>query len=756
MRPVPDAEKPWLMRFFSGSNALQWEQITSGTAPPGWLTSVTPWLDFLSNQPLDRPLLLPVFEANGTRHWYAMAANDQIAGQLLEEVRAFIGPSFSTFSGHWHILLDSDVVEEALKERFDWRVLRINLNAAADRVNVEQGIARYRELLNRRPPIPDRALRPFAMVRNDFDLALVAGNADRAQQFLEELLSSGRIGADQHRFLRIRFLFGLGRIEELAHDRVLIESVLSLALPPQTLVDLVEALYETYIEPHERLLGMPDLTALFKQQVARPFGALFRERKGIRRPRVLRAFFLFEAGQENRGDGRCRAIVETYPKEDADFDLLQLWLRTIAPGRPEHHAERVRQAIVDEDYALAANLALEAVPEPWAYSALLRCVSELDSDVLRTQLLATIRQIDPGTLAILKERDRARYSRLTAEPVLPMRSHADSGWLAWANDVTTRTDEWMPLEVLSNAVLKWDVSAYSNDSDSCTRLASLIGNAAGPSARVFRDAFPILVDFFVEQVQKSIRTFIPLYSMLIKVIAWSGPVSADELEIGTSLTRALFAAAPEKPVYVECLEDLQEIVAANSAPIHLDWALSLAELLVLYPSHDLELRLRVFFSIFGLCRTASHRLSPEQRTVLELLAKDYGCPDLLAELPPAEHDRSDDARATFSGVIGIYTLNEPAGQRARSVIEELLPAATVELNSDLAASDRLRHLARSADLFVFAWKTSTHQAFYCAKEARKGGDLIMPSGGGTASLVRSVLEGVRSLDRAPYRVGPPA
>lgn len=742
MKTIPIAEHTWLSRFFAGSNALRWEGIVSESAPRSWLSSVTPWLDFLSSSPLDRPLLLPVYAAEGRRYWYAMAPDDSVAAQMLEEVRAFIGPSFSRFSGHWHELSDSDDIERALKERFAWRVLRLDLNAATDLANAEQSIARYRSLLSRRPPIPDRAVRPFATVRNDFDLALLAGNAERAQSFLDELVSTGRIGTDQHRFLRVRLLAGLGRVEELVRDRVLIESVMNLALPPQIVVDLVEGLYEVYIEPHERQLGLANLGALFKQHISRHFGALFRERKGIRRPRVLRAFFLFEAEREDRNVRRCAAIVETYPTEDTHHDLVQQWFQAVVPVQAVNHAERVRQAIVDEDYPLATNLALEALPAPWAYSALLRCAEELNQDDLQTQVIDIIRQIDPLVLAALKERDRARYARLIAVPA--PRSNADSGWLAWANEVITRTDEWTPLEVLSNAAPKWDLGAYAADPEVCTRLANLIGNAGEPAGSVFRAAFPALVDFFVQHGETPHRVFIPLYSMLIKVIAWSGSVSASELEIGSTLTRALLSAAPDKSVYRECLQDLQEIITANNAPVHMDWALGLAELLVLYPSDDPDLRLRLFLShIFEMCRSAAHRLSEAQRSVLELLAKDYQCPDLLQKLPPVEHDVANLPPPTFSGVIGIYTLNESAGQRARSVIRQVLPGAAVELNSDLVASDGLRHLAKTADIFVFAWKTSTHQAFYCVKDARKDGDIVLPSGGGTASLVKAVLENVR-------------
>jgi hypothetical protein len=738
MKTVPVAEQSWLVRFFGGSNALQWEGIVSESAPRDWLVSVTPWLDFLSSSPLHHPLLLPVFGTDGTRYWYAMAPDDAVAAQMLEEVRAFIGPSFTKFSGHWHDLSSSNDIERALKERFAWRVLRLDLNATTDLLNVEQSIARYRSVLSRRLPIPDRAVRPFAAVRTDFDLALLAGNAERAQSFLDELVSSGRIGADQHQFLRVRLLAGLGRVEELVRNRVLIESVMNLALPPQIVVDLVESLYEVHIEPHERRLGLSDLGELYKQHIARPFGALFRERKGIRRPRVLRAFLLFEAGREDRDTRRSAAIVQTYPPEDSNSDLIQEWFQAIAPAQLGDRADRVRQAILDEDYPLATSVALEALPERWAYSTLLRCAQELPQGDLHSQVISVIQQIDPVMLASLNERDRARYARLTTVSV--PRLAADAGWLAWANEVNTRADEWTPLEVLSNAAPKWDLSEYAADPQLCTRLANLIGNASEPAASVFRDAFPALVDFFVQHGETPTRAFIPLYSMLIKVLAWSGPLSASELEIGSILTRALLGAAPDKSVYSECLRDLQEVVTANNAPTHLDWALGLAELLVLYPTDDPNLRLRLFLSIFEMCRAASHRLSETQRAVLVLLAKDYQCPDLLLKLPPVEREGEAQGSPAFSGLIGIYTLNEAAGQRARSLIAKRLPGAVIELNSDLVASDRLRHLAKSADIFVFAWKTSTHQAFYCVKDARKDGDIVLPPGGGTASLVKAVLE----------------
>jgi len=62
------------------------------------------------------------------------------------------------------------------------------------------------------------------------------------------------------------------------------------------------------------------------------------------------------------------------------------------------------------------------------------------------------------------------------------------------------------------------------------------------------------------------------------------------------------------------------------------------------------------------------------------------------------------------------------------------------VNSDLVATTQLTNLAKAADLFVFAWKSSSHQAFYCVKDALAGKEPIWAPGKGTASILRAVLD----------------
>jgi hypothetical protein len=123
-----------------------------------------------------------------------------------------------------------------------------------------------------------------------------------------------------------------------------------------------------------------------------------------------------------------------------------------------------------------------------------------------------------------------------------------------------------------------------------------------------------------------------------------------------------------------------------------------------------------------------------------LLAKDYDCSGLLEAFPSLEGDSENLAlRTDFAGLIGIYTLTEPAGQRAQQFLRKLLPQAKVELNADHVATDKLKHLAANADIFVFAWKSSKHQAYFAVKDARGSKQTLLPLGKGSASILDCVL-----------------
>jgi hypothetical protein len=659
------------------------------------------------------------------------------------EVESLIGPSYSDFRGQATDLLDGDEIESALRARFGRCVIRITPGTEDDRQKIADLLLLYQGLLTRRPATPNRTQRPFGQIRSDFDRALLVGNEESATRFLAELVQSGRIGAEQRKCLEIRLLAGLGRWEELARNHALIASVMDLSLPPQTIADVVEALYASYVKPLEEDPDPRGLIASFKQNVATRYGPLFQERKGVRRPTVLRSFLLFELTQGELNLPRCQAILDAHADDGVGLSLARRWLencrQTKVHGKFDAR-ENTRQAIADEDYEIATNLALEAIPEQWAYSALLRCAVEVNSSSVHQRVLALLGEASQSIRDKLSPKDRSRLETLRAigeEASVAV----DADWISWGQWVTSGKYDHSPISVLESAVPKWSVESYALKPDQCLELARIVGNASGPAEQIFRDAFPALVGFFVEQPAAPIRGFAPLYGTLLRVLAWSGAVSRDELELASSLIQALLTVGPSTEAYKECVEDLCEIAAANSAPAHLDWALNVAELLAIFPMQEREAALRFFTQIVGAVRSMGHRVNATQRDVLRILAQDFGCVDLMDTIPvPQVEAGSVAAPPKFEGVIGIYTLMEAAGDRAQRVLSKLLPGARIDVNNDGVATERLKALAANADIFVFAWKSSKHQAYFCAKEARKGRDLLMPLGKGTASIVRSVLD----------------
>jgi hypothetical protein len=172
--------------------------------------------------------------------------------------------------------------------------------------------------------------------------------------------------------------------------------------------------------------------------------------------------------------------------------------------------------------------------------------------------------------------------------------------------------------------------------------------------------------------------------------------------------------------------------------------LNIAELFILYPSQgNDDIRLNLFISIINYFLSIAHRISGPQKDVLNTLAQDYDCPDLLCSFPKEKDDEDGEVlRKDYKGYIGIYTLTDGALQRSSTVLKKYYPQARIEVNNDHEATDQLKSLAKNSDIFVFAWKSSKHQAYFCIKDARAHNEILMASGKGSASIIKCVMDKV--------------
>ncbi|MGJ9418667.1 protein DpdD [Massilia sp. CMS3.1] len=733
-------EPTWLERFFSAPNTMHWEALSARSAPPVWLEQVIPWIDLFS-QPKAKVIVLPVFDRDGPCIWYAAATDSTAATALAAELMAFVGPSYSDFRGQPHPCDSGNAIEEALRARFGNLVFRIVPNADDVRPDIVRALASYLGLQRRRPDAPDRTQQPFGKLRADFDRALLAGNEATAAKLLEALCDTGRVNAEQRKYFEVRMLAGLDRQQELARNSSLLKAVMDLSLPPQTIVDLVDALYATFVEDIEEE-SASSVAAAFEQHIGKHFGALFKERKGVRQANVLKAFFLYEATRQVPDQARCAATIAAFPDDPFGRALLQRWSDQLLAFPESSPAvdplEAARLAVADENYEIAVTWYKQVLPDQRGYAGLLRCAVEFGAPALTAEVLELFDGAPDAIFAMLGDRDQQRLARLRGTSIHPTPITSASDWLEWAQGVAEHRYGGTALALLNESAVRWPIEDYLREADKCAQLAAIVGNADSPAGAVFRDAFPQFVEFFVHRTSRPVRGFVPLYGMLVKMVTWNGGASPDELELVASLVQVVLSVGPDKQSYADVVEDLGEILSANRAATNIDWALNLAEILATHPAPDSECRLRFFSAVQGLMRESSHRVSSAQRSIIRLLSLDFGCQELLSDWPDPIAAIGANV-GTFAGLIAIYTLTEQAGLRARDVLRTMLPNAQIEVNGDSVATDRLRHLAAKADIFVFAWRSSKHQAFFCIKEYRKGRPIHMPVGKGSASILQAAL-----------------
>src|SRR6266567_3280659 len=141
----------------------------------------------------------------------------------------------------------------------------------------------------------------------------------------------------------------------------------------------------------------------------------------------------------------------------------------------------------------------------------------------------------------------------------------------------------------------------------------------------------------------------------------------------------------------------------------------------------------------------SPSLRKPQWMLLAELASELGASEVVKAVRPPE-DEADGAhaaptRGALAGkMVAIYTLTDPAATRAAEFLTRNFDDVVVEVSNDHVASDRLRTLARAADIFVVATRSAKHAATTFIEAQRPPGrPIVYAAGKGSASLIRALF-----------------
>lgn len=745
-------DNPWLARFFAAPNQLEWSAIVGGTIDPEIDHYLRPWLQLLDQPEIRAPIILPFVRSDAVVGWYAITRDAKGGKELGSEIRAWLGPTFLDLFEMAPI--DRDPMAGAMRERSGGIVWRFSGSDAASNREILQRLDNFAALLARRPDLKSNVRRPVGAIRAQFERALLARDAAQAEALIAELKATGRLNEENLKYLDVRLSAGLGLWPQIARDHWLIRTLSDLTLPPQIQSDLIEALYRTYVEESEALNDPSQTRSMFELHIAKRYAGLFASRRGIRTPRVVKSFLLFEQLQPSPNGALLTELFELLP----DNSKLGISVEQTNIQQPPPVDEGAADEAFDDgqfDRALALYRILPISKK--SISRMIHCVNFIDTPESRQDFLAVIDGADQQLIESLTPAVREKLNVLqsptiqiaTTELLFPTAATlppvgSPLGWLKWAEDLSYGRD-LASLELAVQNAATWDIKEFESEALS-RHFADLLGNLVGEAAAVARRSVPQLFgSFFPIGVNPEVGAK-PIASVLFYLIAVDERLSGTDLDLLAQLLSHLLTLGVAEGEYLSTIQDLSEIQDRVRSYKHLPWSLDICETLAIAPAPSKAARaarVEFFVKIVGQSQAFAHRIGPSDMLPIEFLAQDFGVgPDVLTSLRRTEEaeQQSADLRDLNGKTIGIYTLAETAGIRAKAALERMFPGCVVEVNSDTVATAKLRHLAQRADLFVFAWKSSSHAAFYCVKEALPTGEPIWAPGKGTASILRAVLD----------------
>ncbi|UPU36625.1 hypothetical protein M1B72_02660 [Geomonas paludis] len=735
---VPDTENGWLQRFFTAPNALRWGALEDTMIDPLLRDELVAWLSVLGQHGDDLPVLLPRLTDQRTR-WYVCSANPQIIAQVREEVEALVAHAYALVEAYPR-LDAADPCEAALLERFGTGVCTIDVESGCHSV-VLRKFEVYRQLVLRRPQRSAVGARPVGRVRLDFDKALLAGCFDEARSYIDEMRGSGRLSLQNQRFLEIRLLAAQGRWQVVVGNPAYLRSVIDLPLPRRIAGDLIESLYQCHLQQYELSDDPSGAIEAFRQEIRPRYARLFRARNGLKTPTALTSFLLNELCTDAVDAAHCSRLMDEYPPAAPGYPFAKR-IAEMAWQEPvvlKDAAVRAREAYEDDRQEVALELYCTCDPDPEILKQVLRCLAWAKAPEDCDRAWRYCRSCPEEWLEALPARLKETYLALQDRFVSPR----ISDWCDWAEFILNGGDRVQAELIAQQEADQWSLRDFVSSEEKIHKFCTLLDKGMSSAPDFFQSQFPVVYEF-VSASPTPLPNLRPLYVELLQLLALSSSVSESDLVLAQELVRNLLVVGTSPEVYQDVIDAVNELWDKSNSLQYLDWALDLAEMLAINPRPKPELGLRMFLKILQFVQSNRHRVDDASWLTLDMLGLDFEATSYVEQIRPAAEVVQVGTSPELQGKkVGIYSLTEQAALRAKRSLEVLYPGVIVEVNHDHESTQALMNLAKSADIFVFAWRSSKHQAYYCVKECVQKHRFLQPSGKGSTTIVRSVSEHVR-------------
>lgn len=748
----------FLQTFFGGDNRLTLERVEAPHDERMQL--VRPWVQRLRHAP-PLPTVLPRVRADKSVVWYALAFSQEQLRSLADDLLAFVGPTWSTFRGHRAPLVATDPIDSAVAAFTGGTAFKFTSPGVSDTAKAAlEALERMRRVWALRPARDSEVPRATGRVLRDFHLALHSGDRRAAEAELEYLRDHNRLDALNLLFLRIQLLAGLGRWDELETLREL-PAVLQVRRPPPVTEALIRAVYHGRLSGFEANDDPFGAVTRFRGEILPVFGNLFVSPTGMRTPEVTKSFMLAAAAAVPPRVADSEALLAREDLSAADRAWLTRLAALVGPTSasapappPADLLAAAAAATLELDFARAFALAAHAPSSSARAKLLFECAYNLQTlEAERAALRALDELTQPEREAFLHARINAVYwEQLTgrsagAHP--PPDRAAPADWFAWLERLREDPSWSRAVAVAEQGALEWSLEGFLRRPNGASELLAAI--AAQQSIPALQDALPHLLAFFQRDPAWPRESLRALYLGLLDFVIYSTKGGAGTLGRIRDLMEAVLRVGIGSAEYKALVQTCADVWDEHASPVHLDWGLDAVDLFATYPCPDPDVLVDLLAVIVGRLASFHRRVEPEQWRFLGSLCDELGQPDLLEGVAPREAPASgsigaDDPLAGLGRLtVAIYTLTEQAGRRAKDLLERRCAGVTVRTSADHVGTDRLREIARNADVFVMVTASAKHAATNFIEAHRpKDRPLLRPDGKGSASIIRTLADYARA------------
>ncbi|MFL6450922.1 MAG: protein DpdD [Bryobacteraceae bacterium] len=732
-------------QFFGPGNRLSWDAIAGGQLSPDTQRRLGPFLDnFRRNLPYS---VLPRVLPDGRVHWYVLCSSPRATRIARDELRAFLGQSYSDFEGRPPALDPSDPIDSAVMANYGSNVFKIEIPTRDLFETARQRLQLLMQLGEERPARTTLVPRAVGRILRDFEYALLAQDIAAAGELINELQSAGHLDAINLLYLEVRRL-AAGEAWSQILTLAGLNSLLRTRRPRRVTEAIIFAVYHVHLADYVAAAQAEAAVRHFKTEIAPRFSSLYGARDGLDGFEVTASFLVSAIAAEPQRVALAESLLAVRPIEPIEqrfFEALTPLVK--APDeQPEADLDRAAVAFSIGDTDSAFRLASMQPNSVRRTVLLLRCAREmetLDAAELALQALGDLPDAERTALsrsAVLRstidELQRVNFSPEDHQRSLP------HNWLEWLQRLEQEQPWNAAVVVAERGAREWPRDELWADSSRIQLCADLLLSEHELWAQIaLRNSAPYMIESLLGNEAKTVLT--PVYESLFLILALDSDPSVAQVRQLARLGVARMETGPSSADYSAMLRQLAEVFFSVGTPSVIETALDSFENTIINACPSPAERLMFASRIGELIQKWFTRVDEAYILLFNSLATDIQAPRVAVPQAKVDEDGprpSDTAWRRLSGKrIAIYSLQEAAARRAAAIVQDLASVAVEIFSDHVGGSPALRQASLKSDVFLLVTAAAKHAAtgFIEANRPRSATTLYA-RGKGCASILNAL------------------